>query len=191
MTASMGSWPARRPAMLARLAGPWWAFLVTGVCWLVVSAVVLRFSVASVAAVGVLLGVVFVLAAMSEIAVAAARVGWSWLHFLMSVVFVLGAIWSFASPFGAFWSLSAVIGLLLILRGSLDLITSIPSREVNPTWWLGLITGILEIVLGFWASQQAFPARAALVIFFVGFFALFRGIADIVLAFELRSAAHS
>jgi uncharacterized membrane protein HdeD (DUF308 family) len=191
MTTRMGSWPPGRPAMLAQLAGPWWAFLVSGVCWLIVSAVVLRFSIASVAAVGVLLGVVFLLATVSEIAIAAARVGWTWLHLLMSVIFILGAIWSFASPFGAFWALTAVVGLLLILRGSLDLITSIPSREFNPTWWLGLITGILEIVLGFWASQQAFPARAALVIFFVGFFAVFRGISDIVLGFELRSVKHS
>ncbi len=82
MTVGMGSWPARRPAMLAQLAGPWWTFLVTGVSWLIVSAVVLRFSIASVATVGVLLGVVFMLAAISEIAVAAARIGWSWLHFL-------------------------------------------------------------------------------------------------------------
>lgn len=86
---------------------------------------------------------------------------------------------------------AAVVGLLLILRGSLDLVTSLFSRDINPTWWLGLITGILEILIGFWASQQAFPARAALVIFFAGFFALFRGIADIVLAFELRSSTHA
>jgi uncharacterized membrane protein HdeD (DUF308 family) len=177
--------------MLARLAGPWWMFLVTGVCWLIISAVVLRFSIASVATVGVLLGVVFLIAALSEILIAAARAGWTWLHVLMSVIFIIGAIWAFASPFGAFWALAAVVGLLLILRGSLDLVTSIFSRDINPTWWLGLVTGILEILIGFWASQQAFPARAALVIFFVGFFALFRGIADIVLAFELRSATHA
>ncbi len=177
--------------MLARLAGPWWMFLLTGVSWLIISWAVLRFSIASVATVGLLLGVVFLISAIGETMIAAARVGWSWLHILMSVIFVLGAIWSFASPFDAFWSLSAVIGLLLILRGSLDVITAIPAREVLPTWWLGLVTGILEIVLGFWASQQAFPARAALVIFFVGFFTLFRGISDIVLAFELKSVARA
>jgi uncharacterized membrane protein HdeD (DUF308 family) len=188
MATRIGSWPPGRPKMLAQLAGPWWMFLLTGVSWLIISVVVLRFSIASVATVGLLLGVVFLIGAVSEIAIAAARIGWSWLHVLMAVIFVLGALWAFASPFGAFWALSAVIGLLLILRGSLDLITAIPSREFHPAWWLGLVTGILEIVLGFWASQQAFPARATLVIFFAGFFALFRGISDIVLGFELRSA---
>jgi len=177
--------------MLARLAGPWWLLLVTGVAWLIISAVVLRFSIASVATVGVLIGVVFLMAAASETVIAAARAGWAWLHVLMSVIFVIGAIWAFASPFGAFWALAAVVGLLLILRGSLDLVTSIASRDLNQAWWLGTTVGILEILIGFWASQQMFPARAVLLIFWVGFFALFRGISDIVIAFELRGAARA
>ena len=55
-------------------------------------------------------------------------------------------------------------------------------------WWLGLVAGILELVLGFWASQRRLPAREALLL--IGFFALFRGISEIVIAFELKSAQH-
>ena len=54
-------------------------------------------------------------------------------------------------------------------------------------WWLGLIAGIFEIGIGFWASQQLVPARAVLLIIWVGVFAIFRGITEIVLAFELKS----
>ena len=50
-----------------------------------------------------------------------------------------------------------------------------------------MVTGVLEIMLGFWASQQVLPARAALLIFWVGFLALFRGITEIVLAFEIKA----
>ncbi len=191
MTPGVQFGPKRTPAMLARLAGPWWLFLLAGVAWLIISAIVLRFSIASVATVGALIGVVFLVAAVSEILLASARTGWTWLHILMGVIFVLGAVWAFASPFGAFWALAAVVGLLLILRGSLDLVTSIASRDVNHAWWLGTTAGILEILIGFWASQQVFPARAVLLIFWVGFLALFRGISDIVVAFELRSVAHA
>jgi len=49
------------------------------------------------------------------------------------------------------------------------------------------VAGILELILGFWASQQAFPARGALLLLWVGFFALFRGISEIVISFEVRS----
>jgi uncharacterized membrane protein HdeD (DUF308 family) len=177
--------------MLGRLAGPWWMFLVTGVIWLLVSLIVLRFSIASVAAVGVLIGVVFLFAGIGETMIAAARANWRWLHVLMAVLFVLGAIWAFASPFGAFWALASVVGLLLILRGSVDLITSLSAREANHAWWLGTTAGILEILIGFWASQQMFPARAVLLVFWVGFLALFRGISDIVVAFELRGTART
>ena len=54
-----------------------------------------------------------------------------------------------------------------------------------------MLAGIAEIIIGFWASQQAFPTRALLLIFWVGFFALFRGISDIVVAFEVRHAERS
>jgi uncharacterized membrane protein HdeD (DUF308 family) len=81
--------------------------------------------------------------------------------------------------------------LLLIFRGSLDLVTSISARDGNAVWWLGMVAGIVEILLGFWVSQQRFPARAVLLLIWVGFFALFRGISEIVLAFELRSAQRS
>ena len=187
-TARSPSQPRSRPAMLAQLAGPWWMLLVTGVAWLIISAAVLRFNTVSVTTIGVLIGVVFLIASASEILLAAARAGWAWLHILMSVLFVGAAIWAFVRPFGAFWALATIVGLLLILRGSLDLVMSINARDINPTWWLGLLAGILQIIIGFWASQQAFPARAALLIFWVGFFALFRGISDIVVAFEVRHA---
>jgi uncharacterized membrane protein HdeD (DUF308 family) len=84
-----------------------------------------------------------------------------------------------------------VLGLLLIFKGTLDVIAAIVTKDVNTTWWLGLVTGILELILGFWASQQAFPARGALLLLWVGFFALFRGISEIVIAFEVRARQHA
>jgi uncharacterized membrane protein HdeD (DUF308 family) len=49
---------------------------------------------------------------------------------------------------------------LLLISGALDIISSAAARDVNSTWWLGLV-GILEILPGFCACQQMFPARAA------------------------------
>jgi uncharacterized membrane protein HdeD (DUF308 family) len=184
----VGSGPRTRvDNMLDQLVGPWWMFLVTGIAWLVISLIVLRFRITSVVAVGVLMGVVFFAGWFSEILVASMRSRWRWAHVLMAILFLFAACWSFASPFGAFWALAAIFGLLLIFRGTLDLVTSISSREINPAWWLGLTAGVLEILLGFWVSQQEFPARALLLILWVGFFALFRGFSDILLAFEFRA----
>ena len=177
---------SRVETVLDQMTGPWWMFLVTGIAWLVISVIVLRFRLASVVAVGVLMGVVFLVGWFSELLVASIRTRWRWAHVLMAILFLFAAFWSFASPFGAFWALAAIFGLLLIFRGSLDLVTSISSREINPAWWLGTTAGVLEILLGFWVSQQEFPARALLLLIWVGFFALFRGFSDILLAFEVR-----
>jgi uncharacterized membrane protein HdeD (DUF308 family) len=178
---------SRTRAGLWRLAGPWWLFLVTGIAWLIIAWVVLRFTPASITTVGVLLGVLFLLAAVNEFLMGSMGHAWRWAHILLGVFFIVGSIWAFARPYNAFWSLASVLGLLLIFKGTLDLITAVMTREVNPTWWLGLVAGILELILGFWASQQRFPARGALLLLWVGFFALFRGISEIVMAFELRS----
>jgi uncharacterized membrane protein HdeD (DUF308 family) len=185
-----GSLPSPRAA-LWRLAGPWWLFLVTGIAWLIISWVVLRFTTASLATVGILLGVLFLLAALNEFMIASVRHTWQWAHILLGILFVVGAIWAFIRPFDAFWSIASVLGLLLVFKGTLDLISSIMTRDVNTTWWLGLVVGILELLLGFWVSQQRFPARGELLLLFVGFFALFRGISEIFIAFEVRHRQRS
>jgi uncharacterized membrane protein HdeD (DUF308 family) len=133
------------------------------------------------------MGVLFLLGAFNEFLDASMRHSWRWAHVVMGVLFVVGAIWAFARPFNAFWALASVLGLLLIFKGTLDIIAAVMTKEVNTSWWLGLVVGILEIVLGFWASQQDFPAQGALLLLWVGFFALFRGISEIVIGFELRT----
>jgi uncharacterized membrane protein HdeD (DUF308 family) len=174
-------------AALWRLAGPWWLFLLTGIAWLIIAWVALRFTPASIATVGILLGVLFLFGMIDEFLIAAVLPGWRWLHVLMGVIFAFGAGWSFAQPYDAFWTLASILGLLLIFRGTLDIITSVDARSINGAWWLGMAAGILEILLGFWASQQYLSVKGALLLVWVGLFALFRGISEIVIAFEVRS----
>jgi len=182
------SFESKTRAGLFRLAGPWWMFLLTGIAWFILSWIALRFNPASVATVGVLLGFLFLAAMIDEFVIASIRSSWRWWHIVMGVIFAFGAGWAFARPYNAFWTLASILGLLLIFKGALDIITSASNREVNSAWWLGMLAGILEILLGFWASQQYASVRGVLLLVWVGFFALFRGISEIVLAFELRHA---
>jgi uncharacterized membrane protein HdeD (DUF308 family) len=169
--------------------GSWWLFLLTGIAWLLVSVIVLRFNVTSIASVGALLGVILIVAGANEFMIMALRdMGWRWLHGLLGVLFIAGGIWAFVHPIGAFYELASILGFLLILKGTLDVVGSVIQKEVSELWWLSLIVGILELLLGFWASQQMFAPRALLILTWVGFAALFRGIGEIVLAFEMRRA---
>lgn len=168
--------------------GGWWWFLVTGIAWLLVSLVLFRFDVTSVATLGVLLGVLFLIVAVNEFAISTIRASWRWVHVLLGILFVIGGIWCFVRPVGSAVELASILGFLLLFKGSLDLIGSIMSKEVSELWWLGTIVGVLEILLAFWASQSFIQARLALIILWVGLGTLLRGLGEIVLAFELRAA---
>ena len=165
----------------------WWWFLVTGVLWVLLAVVVLRFNLSSIAAVGALLGAVLLLAGVNEFMTMGMRdVGWRWLHATMGVLFIIGSIWAFVHPIGAFYELASILGFLIVLKGVLDIGVSVATKDQNDIWGLGLLIGLLELLLGFWASQQFFSPRAILIITWVGFFALFRGVGEIVTAFHLR-----
>jgi uncharacterized membrane protein HdeD (DUF308 family) len=168
-------------------AWPWWIFLITGVAWLLISMVVLRFNynpTTSVATVGILLGALFLAAAINEFLTYAVTDSWRLAHLFLGILFIFGSLWGFIHPINAFYALAAVLGLLLVLQGTMTLIGSVATK--GPMWGLGLAVGIIEIMLGFWASQQYFPARATLILIWVGFMALFRGIGQIAFAFALR-----
>jgi uncharacterized membrane protein HdeD (DUF308 family) len=66
------------------------------------------------------------------------------------------------------------------------------SQAVNPYWWLQLVTGLLLILLAFWVSGSdrvyALAQRTYLILFWVGFLALFRGFSQLMLAFSVRHA---
>ena len=92
---------------------PWWLFLVTGVAWLLISLIVLRFDVTSIAAVGALLGVILIGQA-NEFAIMSIP-GWRWLHAILRVLFIGGGIWAFIHPINAFYELAAILGFPLLL----------------------------------------------------------------------------
>lgn len=59
-------------------------------------------------------------------------------------------------------------------------------RELNPLWWLRLISGILMTALAFWTGGQFFIDKAYLLLVFAGIWALMEGIVAVVRAFEIR-----
>ena len=171
----------------------WWLFLVSGIVWLLIAWMVLRLNATSIATVGVLLGVVLLFAGINEVGMASlSHGGWKVWHYIMAVIFLLGGLYGFVRPVNTFFALASVLGLILIFYGTFEIIQAIASRPVNPYWWLNLILGILLILLAFWVSESdrmfALAQRTYLILFWVGFLALFRGFSQIFLAFTVRHA---
>lgn len=59
---------SRAPAqsMFGEITGIWWLFLIIEIAWVIIALVVLRFDTTSLATVGALVGVVFLLAGLNE-----------------------------------------------------------------------------------------------------------------------------
>jgi uncharacterized membrane protein HdeD (DUF308 family) len=174
----------------------WWVELVVGIGWLIIGWLVLRANVTSLATVGLLLGVLFIVAGLNEIFVATmVSGGWKVLHWAIAVILLLGGLWALIRPVNTFFALVSVLGLVLFLEGAFEIVRGVASRGDNPYWWLGLVVGVLLILLALWVSGSDrifnLQARAFLVLFWVGLTALIRGVTAIVLAFVIRRGDRS
>ncbi|MGO8948438.1 MAG: HdeD family acid-resistance protein [Ktedonobacterales bacterium] len=164
----------------------WWLWLILGIFWIVVSVIILQFRVASVATVGIVVGIALVLAGIQEFFVAAVSGGWKWLWIAIGVFLVIGGIWALIDPIGTFIALADTLGFLFLLVGIFWIVEAFATEPVNPVWWLGLISGIIMVFLGFWAGGQFFATRAYTLLVFAGIWLLLHGISDIVKAFQIR-----
>jgi uncharacterized membrane protein HdeD (DUF308 family) len=163
----------------------WWLFLITGTLWLILSMIMFRFNLSSAKSIGVLAGIIFLLAgAVAFAMVALVRGGW-WkaLNAILGILLVLGGIFSFIHPQNTFIAIAQITAFMLLFVGIMDLIMAFSNR--TGLWWLRMIAGFICIGLAFWASGE-FGKKAYLLIVWVGLFALFRGIDSFFTAFSLR-----
>jgi len=177
--------------ILSRIASYWWVELVVGVLWAVIAVVLLKFNHASVVTVGVLTGLMFLLFAAEEFALAALDRGTRWLWAIFGILLTAAAIVCLIHPVNTFTGFADILGFVFLLIGVLWMVQAFAERVFNPLWWLGLISGILMIVLAFWVSGEFFLQRAYTLLVFAGVWAMVKAITDIARAFQMRSLASS
>jgi len=170
---------------------PWWLLLVTGIGWTIVGLILLRFNYTSVHAISLLFGFVAIAAGIMEVAMVFIAAGW-WklLNAVLALVFIAAGVVALIHPGDTFAALAAVFSFFLVIAGTFDIIQSIAARHEIEVWWLQLVGGIIEVVLGFWAAGY-YGRSAVLLIAWVAAFAFVRGVRDIVLAFRVREVQHA
>ena len=171
---------------VSTITGYWWVGLVAGISWLVISLVILQFDTASIRTVGVLVGLMFLLTAVQNIALTTLPAEHRWVPGLFSVLFLISAVICFIDPVDTFAGLANMLGFLFLVVGVWWMVQAFLERPVNPLWWLGLISGILMTGIAFWSAGQLFAAKAYTLLVFAGIWALMQGTVDIVRAFEVR-----
>jgi uncharacterized membrane protein HdeD (DUF308 family) len=186
--------PSRREASSAaglreaarELTGRWWVLLVAGTAWLAAALVILQFDRASVTTVGLIVGVLFLVAAVESFLFARLPVGSRWAPALFGVLYSVAAVISFAGPAQTVAGIADVLGFLFLLVGIAWMVRSFLERPLNPLWWLNLIGGILMTAMAFWTAGQFYLQRVYVLLVFAGIWALMEGITTISRAFALR-----
>jgi uncharacterized membrane protein HdeD (DUF308 family) len=188
--------PAGLRGAAREISSYWWVSLLAGIAWLVISAVILQFDEASITTVGVLVGLMFLLASIQNLVFASAprealesagvSGAWRWVSGLFAVLFLIAAVICFISPENTFAALADTLGFLFFFVGMWWIVRAFWERALNEFWWLGLISGILMTVLAFWTAGQFFIEKAYLLLVFAGIWALMEGVVDVVRAFEIR-----
>ena len=183
------AWPPARTelrARLSRLTGYWWVGLVAGLAWLTISVVILQFDSASITTVGILVGLMFLFAALGNAVVAATPGPLRWPSIVFAVLFGIAAVLAFVEPTATFAGVADMLGFLFLTVGIWWMVRAFLERPLNPAWWLGLVSGILMTVLAFWTAGQFFIGKAYVLLVFAGIWALMQGIGDIVRAFAVH-----
>jgi uncharacterized membrane protein HdeD (DUF308 family) len=170
------------------LASSWWLFLILGILWILFGMFVLSYNVGSLLALAVFAGVTFIMTGVNQILAAGRVESWGWLYLLGGVLSIIAGIIAFVWPGRTLLVLSVVLAWFLVFKGIVDIVAAL-SNHGRPYWWMTLILGILELLLGMWAV--GYPGRA-LVVFvnLVGIYAIFYGFTELFAAFDLRGLGH-
>jgi uncharacterized membrane protein HdeD (DUF308 family) len=170
----------------------WGWFLAAGIAWIVFAFFLLSFNYRTVWAIAVFFGIGFIVGGVMELAVAAVAPGWKWLYILIGIVSIVAGFIALIWPGETFLVLSAIAGWLLLFYGIIDVVFAFSTRHLEGLWWMQLVSGIIMVLLGFWAiapdtATVATYRGAVLLVVWIGVAALFRGISDIIVGFRLRS----
>jgi uncharacterized membrane protein HdeD (DUF308 family) len=178
---------AERVEVAGAINGLWWLQLILGIAWIVAALVILQFDQASITTIGIIVGIMFIVAGMEQFVLAAVAESLRWLWAIFGVLFLIAGVICFINPKDTFAGIADILGFLFLVVGVWWTIRAFIEREVSPVWWLGLIGGILMIILAFWTSGQFFITKAYTLLVFAGIWALMQGVTDIFRAFAIRS----
>jgi uncharacterized membrane protein HdeD (DUF308 family) len=163
----------------------WWIFLVTGGMWILFALIVFRLDLDTVTAIGIVVGAVCIAGGVNEfLRVGVSSRGWKVAHAVFGVLFILVGILALAYPHRTFVELAAIFSFFLAFKGIFDIFISLAMRRELEIWWLQLMIGVVELLLGFWAAGN-FGREAVLLVVWVGAAALARGVMEIALAIQL------
>ena len=165
----------------------WWVFLVSGILWILFAWVVLSFDYDTIWAVAVFFGFGMIAGGVMSVMIGLNAAAWRWVHVAFGVISIVAGVFALAWPGQTFLVLAAIIGWYVMFTGIIDLAMAFATREENDLWWLQLVLGIAQVLIGFWAIGYEGRSISLLVIW-VGATAWPEGSPALFVGFGLHGA---
>ena len=168
----------------------WWFTLLRGIILVILAFFVFRHPANALLGVAIYIGISLLITGILQ---TGASIGfrdsfpnWGWILAggLLDIVFGFVLL---SNPALTAASLPFVIGFWIIVSGIMSFADSFQSKkEEAPLWWLGLLSGVLSVVIGYMImSNLLFGALTITTWMGIGFAIV--GIVNIVIGFKLKS----
>jgi uncharacterized membrane protein HdeD (DUF308 family) len=171
-----------------RIASNWWRLLLNGAVLIVAG--VLIFSIDwSVRSLSTFIGALFIVEGVSLSLTSGidARVNRG--NLISGLLSAAAGVTIIVWPAPGLLAVAIFLGAWLIVIGTITISGAFAVQKLMPSWWLLLITGLLEIPLGVLALADPGATLAALVTV-GGIWAVAIGVSRVVVSFELKRLPH-
>jgi uncharacterized membrane protein HdeD (DUF308 family) len=171
------------PEELRAAARNWGFFLFTGIVSVVFGFVVLSLTVDTVWTLAIFVGIWLIFTGIDELMVAGKVMEYKWLYVVGGILSIIAGIVCLAWPDSTLLVISIFIAWFLLFRGIFDLVVALTNTMMD-YWWVLLLRGLVEILLGLWAIADG--AELALFVVLVGVGAIVYGVVEVFAALRLR-----
>ncbi len=167
----------------------WWLAIIKGVLLMLLALYVFRHPVDAIVGIALYVGITLLMTGVLEMVASLSAKDivpkWGWGLFGGIMDFVFGII-LLSNPVLSAATLPFVIGFWIIFAGIITFSNSFSERKRgNTNWWLGLLSGILSIVLGYIITNNEIAGVLAITWWMgIGFFVA--GITNVLIGISLN-----
>ncbi len=109
-----------------------------------------------------------------------------WISLLVGILAIIMGIWCFTSPGASLIGLTYVFVVGFVLGGIMDIFFAVSNRNQLYGWGWTLAAGIFELLLGIMLFSMPVTSVTLILVYFVGFWILFRSLWSIGESSQLR-----
>ncbi|WP_300016680.1 DUF308 domain-containing protein [Pseudonocardia sp.] len=168
----------------------WWVLLLLGVLTVFYGLLVMSLRPAALASVVVFAGIGFIVSGVAQFLIAGGiDGGWRWVAYAGGALGIVAGVAAFVWPGPTLYVLAVITAWAFVVSGLTRIVGTLLGSRAG-LWWLGLVLGLFELLLGMWAIGS--PLREVLLfVNLIGIFLIVSGVDAIVVAATKRPGSRA